>query len=135
MVRDNGFGADAIDQPYSFRTFVAPSDEEAKAEAKHVVWFYHLLASLLPGALGVTAPKSGYENSLRDLGMLSQITTDDVWERGTAFGSPERVVTQMNRIGGPEHKEVTQSVKLFSKHVLPTLRKEELKMKGSAATV
>jgi len=150
MMRDNGFDADGIDQPYSVRTFVAPSDDEAKAEAKHVVWFYHLLASLLPGAPGVTAPKSGYENYPRAPSMLSQITTDDVWERGTAFGSPERVVTQMKRfmheagatsfmhqmrIGGLEHKKVMQSMELFSKHVMPALREEEAKMKESAAAV
>ena len=116
--------------PTRFRTFVAPSDEEVKAEAKHVVWFYHPLASLSPGARGVTAPKSGYENSPRDLSMLSQIKTDDVWERGTVFGSPERVVTQMKRIGGPEHKKAMQSVKLFSKHVMPALREEEANMKS-----
>jgi hypothetical protein len=46
-----------------------------------VVWFYHLLATLLPGAPGVTAPKSGYESDPRDPSVLSQITTDDVWER------------------------------------------------------
>ena len=46
-----------------------------------MVWFYHLPATLLPGAPGVTAPKSGYENYPRDPSMLSQITTDDVWER------------------------------------------------------
>lgn len=43
-----------------------------------MVWFYHLLATLLPGAPGVTEPKSGYDNYPRDPSMLLQITTDDV---------------------------------------------------------
>ena len=53
-----------------------------------MVWFYHLLATLLPG---VTAPKSGYESDPRDPSMLSQITTDDggnwhgVWLAGTGY--------------------------------------------------
>ena len=86
MMADQGFDADAIDQPFSVRTFVAPADEEAKAETKHVVWFYHLLATLLPGAPGRSGPKSGYENYPRDLSALSKITTKDVWERAPPSG-------------------------------------------------
>ena len=71
------------------------------------------------------------------------MTVEDVWERGTAFGSPERVVTQMKRymheagatsflhqmrIGGLEHKKVMLSMELFAKHVMPELREEEVKM-------
>jgi len=93
MMADQGFNADAMDQPFSVRTFVALTDEEGKAETKQVIWLYHLLATLLPGAPGRPAPETGYENYPRDPSALSKITTEDVWERGTAFGSPERVVT------------------------------------------
>ena len=74
-------------------------------------------------------------------GFFSQITTDDVWERGTAFGSPERVVTQMKRfihqmrIGGLEHKKVMQSMGLFAKYVMPALREEEVKMESATTAV
>jgi hypothetical protein len=32
------------------------------------------------------------------------------------------------RIGGLEHKKVMRSMELFSKHVMPALRQEEVKM-------
>ena len=141
-MRELGRDPDAQDQPFSVRTFVADTDEEARAEAKHVVWFYHLLATLLPGAQGRPRPPAGYENYPRDPSALSKVTEDDVWERGTAFGSPERVVEQMKRymreagatsfmsqmrIGGLEHKKVLRSMELFAKYVMPALREEELK--------
>jgi len=122
---------------------VAPSDEEAREATPHAVWFYHLLATLLPGAPGRPAPPSGYENYPRDPSVLSQVTVDDVWERGTCFGSPERVITQMKRymhqagatsfmlqmrIGGLEHKKVLRSMELFAKEVMPALRQEEAKL-------
>lgn len=150
MMADQGFDADAMDQPFSVRTFVAASDEEAKVETKHVVWFYHLLATLLPGAPGRPGPATGYENYPRDPSALSKITTEDVWERGTAFGSPERVIAQMKRymheagatsflhqmrIGGLEHKKVMRSMELYAKHVMPALREEEMRMKETAAVV
>ena len=102
----------------------------AKEETKHVVWFYHLLASLLPGAPGRPAPETGYEDYPRDPGLLSKVTTDDVWERGICFGSPERVIAQMKRymheagatsfmhqmrIGGLEHKKIMRSMELFAR--------------------
>ena len=122
---------------------MAPTDEEAKEATSHVVWFYHLLATLLPGAPGRPAPPSGYENYPRDPSVLSQVTADDVWERGTCFGSPKRVVDQMKRymhqagatsfmlqmrIGGLEHDKVMRSMELFAKEVMPALREEEAKV-------
>jgi alkanesulfonate monooxygenase SsuD/methylene tetrahydromethanopterin reductase-like flavin-dependent oxidoreductase (luciferase family) len=77
-MKELGHDADSLDQPFSIRTFVAPTDEEARAETKHVVWSYHLLATLLPGAPGRPVPKSGYENYPRDPSVLSQITEDEV---------------------------------------------------------
>jgi alkanesulfonate monooxygenase SsuD/methylene tetrahydromethanopterin reductase-like flavin-dependent oxidoreductase (luciferase family) len=141
-MRAYGHDPDALDQPLSVRTYVAPTDEEAKAEAKHVVWFYHLLGTLLPGAPGRPKP-AGYENYPRDPALLSQVTVEDVWERGTCFGSPERVTELMRlymrrtgtthwlaqmRIGGLEHKKVLRSMELFAKHVMPALREEEAKV-------
>ncbi|HXH11777.1 MAG TPA: LLM class flavin-dependent oxidoreductase, partial [Alphaproteobacteria bacterium] len=141
-MRAYGHDPDKLDQPLSVRTFIAPTDEEAKAEAKHVVWFYHLLATLLPGAPGRPKP-AGYDKYPRDPGLLSKVTVDDVWERGTCFGSPERVIQLMKlymqrtgtthwmaqmRIGGLEHKKVLRSMELFAKHVMPALREEEAKV-------
>ena len=142
-MKEYGHDPDILDQPLSVRTFVAPTDEEARAETKHVVWFYQLLSTLLPGAPGRAVPSSGYENYPRDPSVLANVTADDVWERGTCFGSPERVtelmirymretgttsfMTQM-RIGGLEHEKVMRSMELFAKHVMPALREEEDKM-------
>ncbi|MDP6070586.1 MAG: LLM class flavin-dependent oxidoreductase [SAR202 cluster bacterium] len=148
LMRQYGHEPDEQDQPLSVRTFVAPTDEEAKAETQHVVWFYHLLASLLPGAPGRPAPQSGYENYPRDPSALSQVTVEDVWNRGTAFGSPERVIELMKRymqklgtsnfmtqmrIGGLEHKKVRLSMELYAKHVMPALREEEARQANAPA--
>ena len=142
-MRDLGHNPEMLDQPFSVRTFVAPTDEEAKEAAPHAVWFYHLLATLLPGAPGRPMPPAGYESYPRDPSVLSAVTEEDVWERGTCFGSPQRVtelmkgymrqagvtsfMTQM-RIGGLEHKKVMRSMELFARDVMPELRKEEEKM-------
>jgi alkanesulfonate monooxygenase SsuD/methylene tetrahydromethanopterin reductase-like flavin-dependent oxidoreductase (luciferase family) len=141
-MRVYGHDPDKLDQPLSVRTFVAPTDEEAKAEAKHVVWFYHLLATLLPGAPGRPKP-AGYEQYPRDPSALARVTVDEVWERGTCFGSPERVIQLMTRylqrtgtthwmaqmrIGGLEHQKVLRSMELFAKHVMPALREEAAKV-------
>jgi alkanesulfonate monooxygenase SsuD/methylene tetrahydromethanopterin reductase-like flavin-dependent oxidoreductase (luciferase family) len=60
-----------------------------------------------------------------------------MWERGSCFGSPERVAamltrylarTGMNhlalemRIGGLEHTKVMRSMELFARHVMPEVR-------------
>lgn len=136
QVKMKEYGRDPalLDQPLSVRTFVAPTDEEARAETKDVVWFYHLLSTLLPGAPGRPLPSSGYENYPRDPSVLAQVTANDVWERGTCFGSPERVTEQMKRymretgttsfmtqmrIGGLEHEKVMRSMELFANHVMP----------------
>ena len=113
------------------------------AEAKHVVWSYHLLATLLPGSPGRPRPPAGYENYPQDPSVLSKLTVDDVLERGTAFGSPERVIDVLKtymrrlgsshfmiqmRIGGLEHEKVRRSMELFAEQVMPALREEEAKM-------
>ena len=134
---------DALDQPLSMRVYVAPTDEEAKAETKHALWFYHLLGSLVPGAPGREEVPKGYEKYPMDPEALANLTLDDVWERGTAFGSPERVtevlktymhklgvdnfIIQM-RIGGLEHDKVMRSMDLFAKEVMPALREEAVRM-------
>lgn len=142
-MREYGHDPDLLDQPLSVRTYVAPTDDEARAETKHLLWFYHLLATLLPGAPGRPRPPSGYENYPRDPAVLSELTEDEIWERGTAFGSPDRVIELMKkymhalgtnhfmvqmRIGGLEHQKVRRSMELFAKHVMPALREEEAKM-------
>jgi natural product biosynthesis luciferase-like monooxygenase protein len=141
-MRGYGHDPDALDQPFLVRTYVAPTDEEAKAEAKHVVWYYHLLASLLPGA-PARPQASSYEGYPKAASRLATVTEDDVWERGSCFGSPERVVTLMKkylgrtgtnhlavemRIGGLEHKKVLRSMELFAKEVMPALRAEAPKV-------
>lgn len=147
LMRHYGHDPAKLDQPVSLRVYVAPTDEEAKAETKHAVWFYHLLATLLPGAPGRGAIPKGYDKYPRDPGALAKLTIEDVWERGTAFGSPERVteilkrymrklgarnlIIQM-RIGGLEHDKVVRSMKLFAEKVMPELSREETSL-GKAA--
>ena len=135
-MRQHGYDPDALDQPFLVRTFVAPSDAEAKAETKHVVWYYHLLGSLVPGAPSLPQPAS-YETYPEASRRLLTVSEDDVWERGSCFGSPERVAqmliryiqrTGMNhlalemRIGGLEHGKVMRSIELFAKEVMPVVR-------------
>jgi alkanesulfonate monooxygenase SsuD/methylene tetrahydromethanopterin reductase-like flavin-dependent oxidoreductase (luciferase family) len=143
LLRGYGHDPDALDQPLSMRVYVAPTDEEAKAETKHALWFYHLLGSLVPGAPGREEVPKGYEKYPMDPEALANLTLDDVWERGTAFGSPERVtevlktymhklgvdnfIIQM-RIGGLEHDKVMRSMDLFAKEVMPALREEAVRM-------
>ncbi len=147
LMRHYGHDPAKLDQPVSLRVHVAPTDEEAKAETKHAVWFYHLLATLLPGAPGRGAIPKGYDNYPRDPGALAKLTVEDVWQRGTAFGSPERVteilkiymrklgarhlIIQM-RISGLEHDKVVRSMKLFAEKVMPELRKEEANLPKAA---
>jgi len=141
-MRAYGHDPDALDQPFLVRTYVARTDEEARAEARHVVWYYHLLASLLPGA-PARPQAASYESYPKAASRLAAVTVDDVWERGSCFGSPERVVdimtrymerTGMNhlavemRIGGLEHKKVLRSMELFAKSVIPALREREAKL-------
>ena len=138
IMLDQGFDADAMDQPFSVRTFVALTDEEAKAETKDVVWFYHLLATLLPGALGRPARATGYENNPRDPSKLSKVTAEDVWER--VVGQMKRYMHKVRatsfqhqmRIGGLQHKKVMGSRELHAKHVMPELREEEMRMSAVA---
>ncbi len=142
-----GHDPNALDQPFAVRTYVAPTDEEARGETENMVWFFKLMATLLPGAPGRPTPPSGYENYPLDPSILSKVTTDDVWERGTCFGSSERVtelyVKYMHTIGassfmcqmrpgGINHKKVLRSMELFAKNVMPALREEEAKMAAAA---
>lgn len=135
-MRQHGHDPDALDQPFLVRTYVAPTDAEARAETKHVVWYYHLLGSLVPGGPSLPTPAS-YEAYPDASKRLSAVTEDEVWERGSCFGSPERVAamlkrylqrTGMNhialemRIGGLEHKKVMRSMELFAREVMPEVR-------------
>ena len=142
-LRHYGHDPESLDQPLSIRVYVAPSDAEAKAETRHALWFYHLLATLVPGAPGREDVPAGYEDYPFDPKVLAGLTLEDVWQRGTAFGSPERVaeilkgyirqtgarhlICQM-RIGGLEHDKVIRSMELFQKHVMPALRMEERRL-------
>jgi len=133
-----GHSPEQMDQPLSIRTYVAPTDEEAWSEAEHAVWFYKLMATLLPGAPGRPAPVSGYENYPQNPKVLASTTIADLKDRGTAFGSPENVANILNtyikrlkptqlmlqmRIGGIEHWKVKRSMKLFVEEVIPQLTK------------
>jgi alkanesulfonate monooxygenase SsuD/methylene tetrahydromethanopterin reductase-like flavin-dependent oxidoreductase (luciferase family) len=135
-MRAYGYDPDTLDQPLAVRVYVAPTDAEAKAEAKHALWFYHLLATLLPGAPGRPKP-AGYEHYPQDPTVLATLTLEDVWERGTCLGAPERVLRLMQRyrersgtthwmiqmrLGGLEHDKVLRSMELFAREVMPALR-------------
>lgn len=146
-LREHGHDPDRLDQPLSLRVYVAPTDEEARAETEHALWFYHLLASLLPGAPGRSEVPAGYEDYPMDPKVLSNLTLDDVWERGTVFGSPERVIDKLKqymhtlgvnhfiiqmRTGGLEHDKIVRSMELFANEVMPALRDEEARMAAAA---
>ncbi len=147
LLRQYGHDPDKLDQPVSLRVHVAPTDAEAKAEAKHALWFYNLLGTLVPGAPGRETVPKGYEKYPLDPRALAKLTLDDVWERGTAFGSPERVVeilkmymSKLNarhliiqmKVGGIEHEKVVRSMKLFAQEVIPELRKEAVSLEKAA---
>lgn len=135
-MREYGHDPDALDQPFLVRTYVAPTDEEARAETRHVVWYYHLLGSLVPGAPALPSPASyeAYPDAARRLAAVGE---DEVWERGSCFGSPERVAGMLKRylhrtgtnhialemrIGGLEHRKVMRSLELFAREVMPEVR-------------
>ena len=90
----------------------------------------------MPGAPSLPSPAS-YEAYPGASKRLSAVTEDDVWERGSCFGSPERVADMLKRylhrtgmnhivlemcIGGLEHKNVMRSMELFAKEVMPEVR-------------
>jgi alkanesulfonate monooxygenase SsuD/methylene tetrahydromethanopterin reductase-like flavin-dependent oxidoreductase (luciferase family) len=144
-LRTHGHALDKMDLPFSLKIYVAPTDEEAKAEIHHALWFYHTLSKLLPGAPGRPTP-AGYEQYPRDPSFLAELTADQLWNAGvdvgsgTVFGSPERVIEQLRfymsrtrinhwmlwfKVGGLEHRKVLRSMELFTKHVMPALRSAE----------
>jgi alkanesulfonate monooxygenase SsuD/methylene tetrahydromethanopterin reductase-like flavin-dependent oxidoreductase (luciferase family) len=146
-MRGHGHDPDALDQPFLVRTYVAPTDAEARAETRHVVWYYHLLGSLVPGAPSLPSPAS-YESYPDASRRLSAVSEDEVWERGSCFGSPERVAalltrylhrTGMNhlalemRIGGLEHRKVMRSMTLFAKEVMPVIRAASMERLAATA--
>ena len=141
-LRENGHDPDKMDLPFSLKIYVAPTDEEARAEIHHALWFYHTLGKLLPGAPGRPTP-AGYDQYPRDPSSLGKLTADDLWNAGvdvgsgTVFGSPQRVIEQLRfyqsrttinhwmfwfKVGGLEHSKVMRSMELFMKEVAPALR-------------
>jgi alkanesulfonate monooxygenase SsuD/methylene tetrahydromethanopterin reductase-like flavin-dependent oxidoreductase (luciferase family) len=141
-LREHGYDPAKMDLPFSLKVYVAPTDEEARAEIHHAVWFYHTLSKLLPGAPGRPTPV-GYEQYPRDPSFLGRLTADELWNAdvdlgsGTVFGSPERVIEQLRfymsrtrinhlmlwfKVGGLEHRKVLRSMELFAERVMPVLR-------------
>lgn len=147
-LRKHGHDPDKMDLPFSLKVYVAPTDEEARAEIHHAVWFYRTLSKLLPGAPGRPTP-AGYEQYPRDPSFLANLTADQLWNAGvdagsgTVFGSPERVIEQLRfymsrtrinhwmlwfKVGGLEHGKVLRSMELFTRHVMPALREAGAKV-------
>lgn len=136
-----------FDLPLTAKVYVAPTDEEAERDAApNARWFYGALSKFLPGAPGRPRPSAGYEQYPDDPGKVAKLAADDLWEWGTCFGSPERVIESMRaysqrvftnhwlawmRIGELEHAKVMRSMELFAKHVMPTL-KEDARVAASA---
>ena len=102
------------------------------AAAGLVARAFALLRRERPG-LGLSL-REAYPDAARQ---LSAVREDDVWERGSCFGSPERVASMLKRylertgtnhialemrIGGLEHRKVMRSMELFARHVMPTVR-------------
>lgn len=89
----------------------------------------------------------GYEDYPLNPDVSAYLTIDDVWERGTAFGSPERVTEQLKhymhelgcnnsiiqmRSGGLEHDKIVRSMELFAREFMPALREEEVRIQSAA---
>ena len=144
---EHGHDPAGMDQPISLRVYVAPTEEEAKAETEHALWFYHLQAKLVPGAPGTGAAPRGYENYPIDPAFLANLTLDDVWERGTIFGTPDQVIERLKqylhtstfnhlvvqmRTGGMAHDKIIRSMELFATEVMPALREEEARLAAAA---
>ena len=124
------------------QTYVAESDEEARREAEpHAMWYHKLLSTVLPGAPGVGV-SSGYELYATVQQRHAQVTYDDLYEWGSAFGSPDRVIERIKlyvercgtnhwmaemKFGGMPHEKAMRSMELFAKHVMPAFREQAAK--------
>lgn len=139
-LRDSGKELADVDLPLTAKVYVAPTDEEAEHDARlNAQWFYNALSRFLPGATGRPRPKTGYEQYPHNPEKVASFAADNLWEWGTCYGSPERVIEAMRayskrvftnhwlawmRIGRLEHGKVMRSMELFARHVMPTLKKE-----------
>lgn len=140
-LRTQGLDATQMDQPMLMKTYVAATEEEAKRDAEpHAMWFHRLLGRLLPGAPGRPI-HSGYELYGKVQKHHEEITFDDLYEWGSCYGTPERVIERITqyvarsgtnhwlaemKFGGMPHDKAMKSMELFARHVMPVLR-------GSAA--
>ncbi|MCC7369349.1 MAG: LLM class flavin-dependent oxidoreductase [Chloroflexi bacterium] len=138
-----------IDMPLTVKIYVAPTDEEAQREGRsNAEWFYKSLSTFLPGAPGRPKPQSGYEQYPDNPEAVARAASDNLWEWGACFGSPETVLEQLRayngraytnhwmswmRIGEIEHKKVMRSMELFAKHVMPELKKDAAARDGVLA--
>jgi alkanesulfonate monooxygenase SsuD/methylene tetrahydromethanopterin reductase-like flavin-dependent oxidoreductase (luciferase family) len=142
LLRERGDDPDQIDAPLLMQTYVAESDEEARREAEpHAMWYHKLLSTVLPGAPGVGV-SSGYELYATVQQKHTQVTFDDLYEWGSAFGSPDRVIERIKlyvercgtnhwmaemKFGGMPHEKAMRSMELFAKHVMPAFREPATK--------
>lgn len=138
QLRQTGKVLTDYDLPLSVKIYVAPTDEEAERDAApNALWFYQALSKFLPGAPGRPRPESGYEQYPDEPEKVAELAAANLWEWGTCYGSPQRVIEQMRayservftnhwmawmRIGGLEHSKVMRSMELFARHVMPTLK-------------
>ena len=116
MMSDQGFDADAMDQPFSVRTFVAPLTRRQRPRPS--MWSGSTTCWLrfcpeLPAGQHRQRVVTEMKRYMHEAG-------------ATSF------LHQM-RIGGLEHKKVMRSMELYAKHVMPELRAEEVKMKDTVA--
>ncbi len=137
-MREAGRDPLAMDQPMLMQTYVGETAEQAVRDAEpHAMWYHELLQKVLPGAPGKEV-KPGYELYDKVRQAHAEVTYDDLVDWGSAFGDPEqvaeRVVTYAKdagvnhwmaemRFGGLSHAQAMGSMELFSKEVMPRVRK------------
>ncbi len=147
-MRAAGHDPSALDQPMLMQTYVAETEEEARAVAEpHAIWYHELFQTILPGA-GGKAPAAGYEVYDHIRKAHAKVTYDDLVDWGSAFGTPDqvadRVVTYAEqggvshwmaemKFGGVSHAEAMRSMKLFAEEVMPRVRERLAKAPTAAA--
>ena len=115
---------------------IATGARDARPSAQ---WFFNALSQFLPGAEGRPRPEAGYEEYPEEPEKVAGMASDNLWEWGTAYGSPQKVIQDMRayseraftnhwmvwmRIGELEHRKVMRSMELFAKEVMPGLKAE-----------
>jgi len=136
-MREHGRDPASLDQPMLMQTFVAESEGEARRIAEpNAAWYHELFQKVLPGAPGQTIT-SGYELYDKVRQAHARVTTEDLTQWGSAFGTPEQVADRVveyaeragvshwmaeMKFGGIGHADAMRSMELFAREVIPVVR-------------